>query len=162
MNKMLAERRLEDGSLKDLDMESLNVHSLYQDLFLTDLKKEVVEANNEALLRVAEIAELRKEVATLKKALKEANSKIQTYRSLVAQQHHDMPPTDFEIEARGASELSGMKLVATPSGRATPVTSPSRGAKDTLDLLQLERMLNSLKRLSRCQNVGTLITSTLE
>ena len=43
--------------------------------------------------------------------------------------------------------------------------SPSRisqHGKDSLDILQLEMMINSIKRMSRCQKVGSLITMTLE
>lgn len=84
-NKLLAEQRLQEGTLQNLDMERISVHSLYQDLFLTDLKKEVVEANNEALQRNGEAAELRREVATLKKIIKELHQKLRFYRSLLMQ-----------------------------------------------------------------------------
>lgn len=46
------------------------------------------------------------------------------------------------------------------------IRSPSRmthsHGKDGLDILQLEMMINSLKRMSRCQKVGSLITMALE
>lgn len=74
---------MQEGTLQNVDMERISVHSLYQELFLTDLKKEVVEANNEALLRNGEVAELRKEVATLRKIIKELHSKLRCYRSLL-------------------------------------------------------------------------------
>ena len=48
VNKILAEQAVKDGTIQNIDMERIGVHNLYQDLFLTDLKKEVMEANIEA------------------------------------------------------------------------------------------------------------------
>ena len=66
-NKMLAEQAIHDGTIHNIDMERIGVHNLYQDLFLTDLKKEVVEANMETQQRVSEMAQMRKELTALRK-----------------------------------------------------------------------------------------------
>lgn len=67
-----------------------------------------------------------------------------------------------------AEIIRGMK--DSPSGNSSPFyrRSPSKQSHtvslklETLDILQLEIMLNSLKRLARCETIGSLVTTTFE
>lgn len=67
VNKILAEQAVKDGTIQNIDMERIGVHNLYQDLFLTDLKKEVMEANIEAQQKSEEISHFKKEIDFLRK-----------------------------------------------------------------------------------------------
>ena len=75
---------------------------------------------------------------------------------------------------KGISSMDTSEIVRglkdSPSGNSSPLyrRSPSKASHtvslklESLDILQLEIMLNSLKRLARCETIGSLITTTFE
>ncbi len=82
-------------------MERIGVHNLYQDLFLTDLKKEVVEANMETQQRVSEMSQMRKELNALRKDNRDLKAKLKSYRLLLSTQ------TDTSRKRKGFNERVG-------------------------------------------------------
>lgn len=65
-------------------MERIGLHNLYQDLFLTDLKKEVLEANLETQQKMTEMGRMRKELNDFRKENKELHNRLKSYRAIVS------------------------------------------------------------------------------
>ena len=176
-------------------MERIGLHNLYQDLFLTDLKKEVLEANLETQQKMTEMGRMRKELNDFRKENKELHNRLKSYRAIVSSRGADRknaikdgrgssPLTDYSGEGveelqkielmKGVSSMDTAEIIRgmkdSPSGNSSPFyrRSPSKQSHtvslklETLDILQLEIMLNSLKRLARCETIGSLVTTTFE
>lgn len=65
-------------------MERIGLHNLYQDLFLTDLKKEVLEANMETQQKMNEMGRMKRELNDFKKENRELQNRLKSYRAIVS------------------------------------------------------------------------------
>ena len=61
-----------------------NIHQLYQDLFITDMKDEIAVASNEVIQLRQELLYKDQQIAGLKKQNLDLKSKVQCYRRIVA------------------------------------------------------------------------------
>ena len=67
-----------------------NIHQLYQDLFITDMKDEIAVASNEVIQLRQELLEKEKQNAQLKKQNLDLKTKLQSYRRAMADKDNNM------------------------------------------------------------------------
>ena len=72
------------GQEKNKFRNASNIHQLYQDLFITDMKDEIAVASNEVVQLRQELLEKDNQNQMLKKQNSELKSKVKCYRKLVA------------------------------------------------------------------------------
>ena len=72
------------GQEKNKFRNASNIHQLYQDLFITDMKDEIALASNEVVQLRQELLEKDNQNQMLKKQNSELKSKVKCYRKLVA------------------------------------------------------------------------------
>lgn len=64
-----------------------NIHQLYQDLFITDMKDEIAVASNEVISLRQELIIKEKQILQLKRQNMDLKSKLQCYRRIIADKH---------------------------------------------------------------------------
>ncbi|CAG9329207.1 unnamed protein product [Blepharisma stoltei] len=153
-NKMLLEQKSCNGG---------EVHALYQDLFLTDLKQQMNEKTQEAAKIRSKQVQTMKELESLKRDNFQYQATLKRYRTLLADALKK-PPMDFAdsssflsaIESDASSRKQGSSsnrrfqhLLAQDSRASSPV-----GLKLSLvSLSKLEKLVHVLSALNKAQTV---------
>ena len=78
-NRTLLEKE-QDASSATVDN---TIHSFYQDLFLTDMKRDIQEANMEVGIRREEVQKVHQELTAIKKENAVLKKKLKMYRDMV-------------------------------------------------------------------------------
>jgi FtsZ-binding cell division protein ZapB len=153
--------------LEDKGFGGGEVHALYQDLFITDMKQQMNDLNNDVSKFRAQKEQIKKEFESVKKENGQLLATVKRYRSMLSNALKRPLPT-FESAGEGSSVFSGFmsesdrntskglesskKKLSNDSGLQTP----KRLRTNTLSSNKIEKLNLVLIQLTNCTNFNQL------
>lgn len=155
------------GLLEDKGFAGGELHALYQNLFITDMKQQMNDMSNDITRFRSQKEQIRKEYESVKKENTQLQATIKRYRSILS--NTLKKNTSHSVESVEASSVFSAMLSESdkPQGRGSDSSKkrfhgenslqPTHGLRiNTISLSKVEKLNLVLIQLNNCNNINQL------